>query len=100
PGAGDLGGGRGPGSAELRQGRVLIVGEWPEGILLYPSYGPHLDGHGTIPSSRSVGAEETPAWQNAVARGVTPPERSSGGGRSDGSSAAGSPSATSAVARG
>jgi hypothetical protein len=33
-GAGDVGGGGGLGSAELGQGRDLVVGEGPEGILL------------------------------------------------------------------
>src|SRR5262249_12495427 len=49
-----------------------------EGV--YPSYQPHLEGHGTIPSDSPVGAEETPAWPDAVASDATPRGRSSGGG--------------------
>ena len=67
--------------------------------VLYPSYGPHLDGHGTIPSDQSVSSEGTLSWPNAVANDATPPGRSSGGERSGISSGAGSRSATSAVAR-
>ena len=66
----------------------------------YPSYGPHLDGHGTIPSDQSVSAEGTVPWPNAVANDATPPGRSSGGGRSGISSGAGSRSVTSASDKG
>src|SRR6516164_5538921 len=64
----------------------------------YASYQPHLEGHGTIPSDRCVGGEGASSWRNAVASGVTPPGRGSGGGRSGSSGKAGCPSATSAGA--
>src|SRR3954467_4275251 len=59
-------------------------------VLRYPSYGPHLEGHGTIPSDRSVRSEGASSWRSAVASDVTPPGRSSGGGRSEIRSGAGS----------
>src|SRR4051812_46565748 len=78
-----------------------VVPEFPEHIdRLYPSYAPHLEGHGTIPSDRSVRSEGASSWRNAVANDVTPPGRNSGGGRSESRSGAGWPSAPSAGARG
>jgi hypothetical protein len=84
--------------------RRLLLREPPRNpvnvVNRYASYGPHLDGHGTIVSSRSIGIEEAPPWPDAAADSVIPSGRSSGGGRSDSSSAAASPSAPSASARG
>jgi hypothetical protein len=50
--------------------------------LVYALYEPHLEGHGTIASSRSFGIEETPAWPGAATDSVIRSGRSSGGGRS------------------
>src|SRR4051794_24691167 len=69
--------GRPPGASSPSGGpgrRDRVVPNVGDGThSLYPSYGPHLDGHGRIASSRSIGTEETPAWRSAVANGVTPP---------------------------
>src|SRR4051794_9976057 len=67
---------------------------------VYPSYGPHLEGHGTIPSDRSVSSEGASSWRNAVANDVTPQGRSSGGGRSEIRSGAACPSTSSVPGRG
>src|SRR5262249_10294204 len=48
----------------------------PEAVIVgYPDYDPRLEDGGTISSSPSDGAKETPPWPSAVASDVTPPGR-------------------------